>query len=238
MKITVFSDVHGHIQALEEMYKREKDSDLYVCLGDVVGYGPFVNECLELLFTKEKHVYIGGNHEDMYIAGMSHERCSPMAKSFFEKTYPLYDKKFNNFLRSFLQVEKVEDAVFSHTFGDRYLYPDSDFEDLMLHHRDDETIFNSEFFFFGHSHVQFLKVLMPQLVGGQEKTFVNPGSLGQNRIDKGLSCYANYYPLKKVVDFKSFENDIESLVGSFKELGFSENLIKYYQRPIRDLSGL
>ncbi|HHB1557912.1 TPA: metallophosphoesterase, partial [Vibrio cholerae] len=51
MKVTVFSDVHGDIYSLETLFKLEY-SDCYICLGDLVGYGPHSNKCIDLAIDK------------------------------------------------------------------------------------------------------------------------------------------------------------------------------------------
>lgn len=54
MKIAVFSDVHGNLEALREVLADigTKGVDTVCCAGDLVGYGPFPNEVVELLRGK------------------------------------------------------------------------------------------------------------------------------------------------------------------------------------------
>ena len=51
MKIAVISDIHGNIEALEEAFSniQNRNLDTIVCLGDLVGYGPYPNEVVEYL---------------------------------------------------------------------------------------------------------------------------------------------------------------------------------------------
>ena len=51
MKIGIFSDIHGNLIALEKVLKDEKDLEEYIILGDVVNYGPWSNECVQILET-------------------------------------------------------------------------------------------------------------------------------------------------------------------------------------------
>ena len=41
MKALIISDIHSNIYGLEAVYKKEKDSDIIYCAGDLVDYGPF-----------------------------------------------------------------------------------------------------------------------------------------------------------------------------------------------------
>ena len=64
MKICVFGDIHGNYSQLEKLTKTEDflNADLKICLGDVVGLGPYQKECMDLL-SKYNCVFLMGNHE-------------------------------------------------------------------------------------------------------------------------------------------------------------------------------
>lgn len=64
MRIAVISDIHGNLEALKEAFSNieKRKVDTVVCLGDLVGYGPYPNEVVE--FIKEKHILnILGNYD-------------------------------------------------------------------------------------------------------------------------------------------------------------------------------
>jgi len=64
MKVGIISDIHGNYHALEAVAKElqeEKVNEVW-CLGDVVGYGAFPNECLEWVFENCSQLVLG-NHE-------------------------------------------------------------------------------------------------------------------------------------------------------------------------------
>ncbi len=66
MRCLVISDIHANLAALEAVLqdaaRRHANYDIVWCLGDVVGYGPDPNECIELLRTLP-HVCLAGNHD-------------------------------------------------------------------------------------------------------------------------------------------------------------------------------
>jgi predicted phosphodiesterase len=65
MRLGIISDIHGNRLALEAVL-RSLDGlgvDRLVCLGDVVGYGPDPEACLDLLFERRAFMVIG-NHEE------------------------------------------------------------------------------------------------------------------------------------------------------------------------------
>ena len=62
MRILVISDIHANSTALEAVLKDARSFDQVWCLGDVVGYGPQPNECIERLKELEP-VCLAGNHD-------------------------------------------------------------------------------------------------------------------------------------------------------------------------------
>jgi predicted phosphodiesterase len=65
MRYAVLSDIHGNLPALEAVLadiQTQGGVDRYWCLGDVVGYGPDANECIEMLKGLD-HRCIAGNHD-------------------------------------------------------------------------------------------------------------------------------------------------------------------------------
>ena len=62
MRVLVISDVHGNLEALDAVLADAGAFDRVWSLGDLVGYGPQPNECIERLREFE-HVAIAGNHD-------------------------------------------------------------------------------------------------------------------------------------------------------------------------------
>lgn len=67
MRILVVSDIHANYTAFEAVLKDAGHFDKIWCLGDMVGYGPQPNECINRL-REFDHICIAGNH-DMAVAG-------------------------------------------------------------------------------------------------------------------------------------------------------------------------
>ena len=64
MRIAIISDIHSNLIALESVFHDIEQLwvDKIVCLGDVVGYGPAPNECVDLIKQKVD-VCLMGNHD-------------------------------------------------------------------------------------------------------------------------------------------------------------------------------
>ncbi|MFD0777232.1 metallophosphoesterase family protein [Flavobacterium myungsuense] len=92
MKVLIYSDVHGNLPAFEKMIKKEKACEKYICLGDLVNYGPWSNECVELAISLPNSTLIMGNHEEAFINGF-YPGTNPLVQDFFKMTYPSFQKK-------------------------------------------------------------------------------------------------------------------------------------------------
>ena len=49
-RFAVISDIHGNLHALQAVLARinQLDVDGIICLGDIVGYGPLPDRCIDL----------------------------------------------------------------------------------------------------------------------------------------------------------------------------------------------
>ena len=71
-RFAVISDIHGNLHALEAVFARIGKLDVQgiICLGDIVGYGPFPGRCIDLVI-KHCTSIIQGNHDEAVI----NEQC-------------------------------------------------------------------------------------------------------------------------------------------------------------------
>lgn len=86
-RIAVLSDIHGNLPALEAVLEEIALLDItdIVCLGDVIGYGPQPDRCLEALAGKCM-VAVRGNHEDALFDPAIAETFNPVARVAIEWT--------------------------------------------------------------------------------------------------------------------------------------------------------
>ena len=67
-RLAIISDIHGNLHAMQAVMARigELEVDQIVCLGDIVGYGPFPERCLDLV-VRHCSVIVQGNHDEAVI---------------------------------------------------------------------------------------------------------------------------------------------------------------------------
>ena len=77
MKITILSDIHGNLVALEKVFKQDSDSDLYIVIGDTVNYGPWSEDCVCTRVDPRRFGVHGCRHEHVRVAPHLFCQCRP-----------------------------------------------------------------------------------------------------------------------------------------------------------------
>jgi predicted phosphodiesterase len=82
MRYGVISDVHANLHALDAAlaFLATQELDGYLCAGDLVGYGPFPNECVRKVAALGG-ACVAGNHDLIALGRLSDERCIPLAQA-------------------------------------------------------------------------------------------------------------------------------------------------------------
>jgi predicted phosphodiesterase len=205
MKILIYSDVHGNLPAFEKMLASETHCDGYICLGDLVNYGPWSNECVDLALSLKNSVNLIGNHEVAYINDF-YPGSNPLVQRFFSFNI----EKFNRFeiIKTFQEEVKLGKYKCTHTITDLYIYPDT-------------TISLNENYIIGHSHHQFKYVYDNYIL-------YNAGSVGQNRKYINVINYLIYDTLSEEVITKYLLYDVDLLICQMKIEGYPQECLNYY----------
>lgn len=185
MKIAVFTDIHGNLQALQSILDDIKDNNIdeIVCLGDVIAIGPNPKECLDLIINNKVNMILG-NHELYYLKGTSID--DEMGESEIEHQCWVknqLEEKHKDFLSSCsMKIEKNifnKKILFQHFLIDYNSKDEYPFEDLNI--VKDGSIeeklqnINEDLIFIGHEH-------RPFEINIESKKLVDVGSSGC-RID-------------------------------------------------------
>lgn len=185
----VLADVHGNIDALRTVWSRLDDTvEAVLFLGDLAGYYPWVEECRELLCTRDV-VGVRGNHDEVLL------HCVDQGSV----PSPVYEARYGSALRRALESVTADTVGFlrslprrrTHAVDGRTVelvhgapwdpmegrvYPDFDgwvrFDDI-----------DADAILLGHTHYPLVRTVNGTLV-------VNPGSVGQPRDRSALASYA------------------------------------------------
>lgn len=212
MRYLVFADVHGNLPALEKVLNEEKNIDGYINLGDVVNYGPWGNECVDLIESLENCINIVGNHEEYYIKRYCNVE-NKMVQSFFKHTMSSFDR-FNK-IESYLESYDFNNFNLVHNIGDHdYIY-----NDTIINIKDNIIL--------GHSHQQYIRYINNFML-------INPGSLGQNRklIDVASYMLWNTENGEFILKNKTFNVDL--LIQQMIVNNYPKICVDYYKNKNRN----
>jgi len=210
--IAFVSDIHGNYSALKAVLEdiEKKGCKTIFSLGDVAGYYSMVNECINLL--KEKNIpNIMGNHDDYIISGTGCPRSNSANDCLEYQRRVLLPEHIDWLKKSPLGLVYRNISIVHAGWNDpldEYMldFPENYFDDM-----------KEKWFLSGHSHVQYIRQL-------NEKTYCNPGSVGQPRDGDPRAAYAI---LKDdAIYLERVEYDIDEISFHMKQQGFDEYYYK------------
>jgi len=204
------SDIHGNLPALELVLSINQTVDTFISLGDVVNYGPWSNECVELLETINSKILLIGNHEINFINNY-YPGENIIAKAFHDHCI----KSFNNYdkIKTYIPEYYFDNYLLKHTINDKIIFSDTEL-----------TI--SQNTIIGHSHKQYISTK------GNYK-LINPGSVGQNRQYINLISYILWDTDKNEFQFKNITYDVNYVISKLEGMNYPEICINYYKNKKR-----
>ena len=192
MRTLIISDIHGNLTALEAVLEHAGEVDRVWCLGDLVGYGPDPNECVERVRALPELVCILGNHDAAVNNQMDISSFNPEARVSIQWTRQNLSPENIEYLGGLPTLVVDGDVTITHgsprspTF--EYLL-DTYLATINF------SYFETPFCFVGHTHlpVQFFlengrgyaELLIPRQGNAQKlepRSILNPGSVGQPHI--------------------------------------------------------
>jgi diadenosine tetraphosphatase ApaH/serine/threonine PP2A family protein phosphatase len=233
VQIALISDVHGNLPALEACLGQidAVGVDQVWCLGDTVGYGPSVNECLELVLERCSQV-LAGNHDlaarGDYPAGHFGGTAGHGIKYAIKHLSPV----------NVQQLQQLK--AFHHTVGEE-LYHASSVDPVWEYVKDRRSASTHlaaqthPLSFVGHSHLQLAFARQDDgsavgdiVLGGgslvldERRTVVNPGSVGQPRDNNPQAGWALYDDDARTIAWYRTEYDLEAAQAAVRAAGLPE----------------
>ena len=238
MRLALISDIHANYPALTAMLEKldQMDIDNWLCLGDLVGYGPQPEACVSEIRQRNIPCVLG-NHDSAAVDFMPLMAFKEPNRSLLKQTKQLLSRESQSFLKNCNLLLKSDDT---HTSDDStgeeqyswlaahasplepatwpYLDSAAKCRDVL------EQFENYDFIFVGHTHCPAMlahKLGVITMKRGNRYMF-NPGSIGQPRD-------GDERPSAMVIDTDKFEYqkirveyDVEETLEAYKPLGISE----------------
>jgi len=232
MRYGILSDIHGNVHALRAVLRSiEQDGvDQFLCLGDLVGYGPYPNECVDIVAGLGA-ACVAGNHDLIAVGALTDERCGPLARAQTGWTRDALTDGTRRYLAELPGRARVGDVVLAHGSPDdpeRYVtYPD--LANRVLDRLADEES-GYRVLALGHTHHPWAygrdtgtqhrgrRPGSVRLDPGQ-RYLVNPGSVGQSR-DRSVA--ARYLVLdlgRRQAHFRAVPYDVRGHVQALVRAG-------------------
>ena len=244
MRTAVISDIHGNLEALQRVLRdiERREADEIVCLGDIIGYGPNPLECLDLV-RQSCAFALMGNHDFAVLYeptsfNASAEGASYWTRKQFElEPSPGLRRQRWEYLGSLPMRKRHRDSVWVHASPRRpindYIFPD----DVITAPTKMQQVFDrvDRRCFLGHTHVAGMFTDEPDFyppadLGGkykwrdEEKTLINPGSVGQPRDRDPRASYCIFddhaveffrvdYDVEKTIEKIQAQDDLNDFLG-------------------------
>jgi len=233
MKYAILSDIHSNLEALECVLDdaRKQECSDFVCLGDVVGYGPNPKQCLDII-RNLNCATVMGNHDEYCASTQPMEGFNPVASDAIKWTREQLPNEDKLWLQHLKYVSVVDAFTIVHAtldLPDKWAYVFDKFEAAASFNYQRTAVC-----FHGHTHVpvafirsgkgtqvsQYKKI---NIELGQ-KYFINVGSVGQPRDRDPRASYVVFDISNHVIELRRLEYDIPSTQAKIRDAGLPESL--------------
>lgn len=235
MRYAFVSDIHSNIEAFEAVLEdiERVSPDRILFLGDIVGYGPNPNECIDKLL-QVADVSLGGNHDWAAVGKTPDDYFNPFAKAAVDWTVKTLREDNKDFLLRTKASGSFDGFQVAHStpfMPEEWRYIMSQKEAV-----ENYQSIESQLCFIGHSHqpliieyadpssVKVYREHSFQFDPGR-KYIVNVGSVGQPRDANPDSCWALYDSDEHTIQYHRVPYDIQSVQKKMEEVGLPRYLI-------------
>ena len=207
MKIAFISDIHGNYEALKAVLAEidRLGVERIYCVGDVVGYYSQINECCRELRDRQIPCVMG-NH-DWYMAGGGFCPRSRSVNDCLAYQRRIIENGHLTWIRTFPVQMYIGEIQLVHGGWadpvDEYLKPTAEYFERVL----------GRVFVSGHTHLQSVQVF-------GDKTYCNPGSVGQPRDGDPRAAFAVYEAGKFTLHRSEY--DMQKVFGLMDAAGFND----------------
>ncbi|MDA0677354.1 MAG: metallophosphoesterase family protein [Chloroflexi bacterium] len=237
MRILLISDIHSNIVALDAVIAHASHGSGYSAvwaLGDIVGYGPSPNECIERLASIGA-VMISGNHDVVCSGNAGVDTLSGPAGPAAAWTRAHLTPTSITALASLPSTRIEGDFTLVHGSP-----KDPEREYLLTAEQAAASLplLVTRHCLMGHSHRQLLFrfndsgaevpsgfVADADIQLGDDRVFINPGSVGQSRDGDWRAAYAILDTAADTISFHRCEYDRAVVAGSMRRAGLPGVLI-------------
>jgi putative phosphoesterase len=209
--VGLIADVHANLPALEAVLADLPDVDALVHAGDVVGYGPWPDECVTALRAHDA-VGVRGNHDQTVLDGEAYESSHRHAASALTESN-----------RAWLDACPDERSLFDDRVTVVHGHPDERFRYTEAADFAPTLLGDARVLVLGHTHRQAKAEF-------DEGIVVNPGSVGLPRDDDPRAAYAVLDLAGPSVALRHTPYDVDRVVRGIEQSSVSEYHLRRFRR--------
>jgi predicted phosphodiesterase len=237
MRCLVLSDIHSNLEAFETVLKDAGPVDQVWCLGDVVGYGPDPNACVELLRSLP-HLCIAGNHDWATLGKLDLNDFNPDAReaNLWNRERLVPDNL------SYLEAlpEKLVQGLFTLSHGSPR-HPIWEYIIYTSTAQANFPFFDTPYCLVGHTHTpvifamhnqddQEVYLALPPVIGETMslkggRYIINPGSVGQPRDGDPRASYALLDLEELNIEYRRVEYPVDKTQAKMMEYNLPLRLV-------------
>ncbi|MFW9994597.1 MAG: metallophosphoesterase family protein [Candidatus Odinarchaeota archaeon] len=234
VRLALIGDIHGNLPAFIEVLKdiEKKKVDKIYCMGDLVGYGPWPNRCVDIVRSicevdGELNCCMG-NHDYYAVHGEIPDWFKPAARKAIEWTINNVSAESKKFLKKLPMHFETEyfDYKFFMVHGSpanplkAYIFKGSEeLSTARLFMQEN----NIQYLIVGHTHYP-LKETTFDIV---PRWIINPGAIGQPRDDNNEASYCLLEvnsQLEMIVAIIRIKYDIKKAAKAIEKNGLDKSL--------------
>ncbi|MFZ2362339.1 MAG: metallophosphoesterase family protein [Anaerolineae bacterium] len=250
MRVLVISDVHANLTALDEVladassveWLGRTGFDAIWSLGDIVGYGPWPNECIARLQQFDGHLRVAGNHDWAALGRLDVEEFNREARKMVLWTQRQLNPASLAYLRSLPDRPLLyDDFTITHASPREPVW---EYINNGTVARENAGSFDTPYCLVGHTHVPRIYRLTPGpepaqvactvhgpvidrdiSLAGPHSLIINPGSVGQPRDNDPRAAYALLDTEHALWRYRRVRYDVEITQAAMRKAGLPERLI-------------
>jgi diadenosine tetraphosphatase ApaH/serine/threonine PP2A family protein phosphatase len=237
MTYGLISDIHANLEALEAVLGELSGVDAFLCLGDIVGYGPDPGPCVERVRQLPGLVCVAGNHDLVAVGRYDLNEFNPYAGEAIHWTRQQLSEEQESYLSSLPLTVEAAGAILVHgSLPEEMAYVTTAWDALQCF-----EAFGGPLCLIGHTHVAECYVLrsatrFPEQIslrsGGvfaldpELRYIVNPGAVGQPRDGNPAAGFGIYDTGVGTIEIRRVSYDIESVQRKMRAAGLPAYLSK------------
>ena len=224
MKLAVISDIHSNLAALKKSleYIHDVKPDKIVCLGDIVGYGPRPNECIEMI-RDNCQISLMGNHDHAVLGLTDTYHFNQYAREAINWTRRTLTIPNKAYLEGLTFSHHEHKLLFVHSTPD---HPE-DWHYILSEYEAGQHLqtISQKICFVGHSHIPVVYGTNTHAVYQEElkldvksdKFIINVGSVGQPRDGDPRLCFVIFDTETSVLKYVRLEYPIHETYDEIME---------------------